>query len=152
MYKHILIATDGSPLSQQAVEHGIALAKALGARITALTVSEPFYPAAFESKFVAQYKEEVAALAAHFLDMAKDVAARSGVPCELVQVEHDQPYKAIIDTAEKRKCDAIVMASHGRGGVSAIVLGSQTVKVLTHSTIPVIVIRGQNPAAFFAAS
>jgi nucleotide-binding universal stress UspA family protein len=152
MYKHILIATDGSPLSQQAVEHGIELAKALGARVTVLTVSEPFYPAVFEPEFVERYKEQVAALAANYLNVAKDVAARSGVPCERVHVVHEQPYKAIIDTVEKRGCDAIVMASHGRRGISAIVLGSETVKVLTHSTIPVIVVRGQSPAAFFAAS
>ena len=67
-------------------------------------------------------------------------------------VEHAHPYKAIIDTAERNKCDAIVMASHGRRGVSAIVMGSETIKVLTHSAIPVIVVRGQNSAAFFAAS
>jgi nucleotide-binding universal stress UspA family protein len=69
-----------------------------------------------------------------------------------VRVEHEQPYKAIIDTAENRKCGAIVMASHGRRGLSAIVLGSETVKVLTHSTTPVIVVRAQSSAAFFAAS
>ena len=152
MYKHILIATDGSGLSEQAIGHGIALARALGARATALTVSEPFYPSAFEPKFADAYKKHVAALATKYLDVAKDAAAASGVICDLIRAEHEQPYKAIIDTAEKQKCDAIVMASHGRRGVSAIVLGSETVKVLTHSTIPVIVVREQSPGAFFAAS
>jgi nucleotide-binding universal stress UspA family protein len=75
------------------------------------------------------------------------------VLCDVVQIEHEQPYQAIIDTAEKRGCDVIVMASHGRRGVSAIVLGSETVKVLTHgAAIPVVVVRGQRPGAFFAAS
>jgi nucleotide-binding universal stress UspA family protein len=127
VYKHILIATDGSSLSEQAVEHGIALAKALGARATALTVSEPLYPSAFELKVADAYKKHVAALATKYLDVAKDAAAASGVICDLVRAEHDQPYEAIIDTSKKQKCDAIVMASHGRRGVSAIVLGSETV-------------------------
>ena len=107
---------------------------------------------AVEPKVVEQYKNHVAALATKHLDVAKDAASTSGVACNLVRVEHDQPYKAIIDTAESGKCDVIVMASHGRRGVSAILLGSETIKVLTHSTFPVIVVRGQNSAAFFAAS
>ena len=152
MYKHILIATDGSDLSAQAIEHGVALAKSLGARTTVLTVSEPFYPSAFEPKVVEQYKKHVATLASKHLDVAKDAAAASGAVCDLVCIEHEEPYKAIIDTAERNKCDVIVMGSHGRRGVSAIVLGSETVKVLTHSTIPVIVVRRQSPAGFFAAS
>lgn len=152
MYKHILITTDGSDLSQQAIEHGVALAKSVGARATVLTVSEPFYPSAFEPKMVEQYKEHAAALATKHLDIAKNAAEGVGVACDLVRVDHEQPYKAIIDTAENRKCDVIVMASHGRRGISAMVLGSETIKVLTHSTIPVIVVRGQRPAAFFAAS
>jgi nucleotide-binding universal stress UspA family protein len=152
VYNHIMIATDGSGLSEQAVEHGIALAKALGARVTALTVSEPFYPSAFGPKILEQYQKHVAALATQYLEVAKDAAAASDVVCDLMRVEHEQPYKAIIDTAERIGCDAIVMASHGRGGVAAFVLGSETVKVLTHSTIPVIVVRRQSPAAFVAAS
>jgi nucleotide-binding universal stress UspA family protein len=152
VYKHILIATDGSDLSDLAVEHGIALAKALDARVTALTVSEPFYTSAFERKSAEQDEKDVAALATKYLDVAKDEAAASGVICDLICIAHEQPYKAIIDTAEKRGCDAIVMASHGRRGVSAIVLGSETVKVLTHSTIPVIVVRKKSQSAFFSGS
>ena len=94
MYKHILIATDGSDLSWQAIEHGIALAKSVGAKVTVLTVSEHFYPSAFEPKVVEQYKKQVAALAKKYLDVAKDAASASGVDCDLVRVEHDQPYKA----------------------------------------------------------
>lgn len=152
MYKHILIPTDGSDLSEAAIGHGVALAKALGAKVTAVTVSEPFYVSAFEPGFVAAYKEQIMTLATKYLRVAKDTATASGVTCDVMQIEHAQPYQAIIDTAEKRGCDVIVMASHGRRGISAIVLGSETVKVLTHSAIPIIVVRGQRPGAFIAAS
>ncbi len=152
MYKHILIPTDGSDLSQEAIEHGIALAKAVGARVTALTVTEPFYVSAFEPSMVEQYKKHVAALATKHLGTAKNSASASNVPCELVRLEHEHPYQAIIDAAQARGCDLIVMASHGRKGISAIVLGSETVKVLTHSPIPVVVVRGQKRSDYFAAS
>jgi nucleotide-binding universal stress UspA family protein len=152
MYKHILIPTDGSDLSQMAIEHGIALAKAVGARVTALTVTEPFYAYAFEPSVVEQYKKHVAALATKHLDMAKNAASGSNVPCELVRLEHEYPYRAIIDAAEAQGCDVIVMASHGRKGISAVVLGSETVKVLTHSPVPVVVVRGQKKSDYFAAS
>jgi nucleotide-binding universal stress UspA family protein len=152
MYKHILIPTDGSDLSQQAIEHGIALAKAVGARVTALTVTEPFYVSAFEPSMVEHHKKHVAALATKHLDTAKNAASASSVPCEVVCFEHEHPYQAIIDAAQARGCDIIVMASHGRKGISAIVLGSETVKVLTHSPIPVVVVRGQKRSDYFAAS
>ena len=155
MYKHILIPTEGSVLSNKAIEHGIALAKALGANVTALTVSEPFHVSAFEPRIVEQYRKHVAALAAKHLDTAKNVASALDVACELVRVEHELPYRAIIDTATERGCDLIVMASHGRRGISAIVLGSETIKVLTHSTIPVLVCREAQSALlppYFAAS
>jgi nucleotide-binding universal stress UspA family protein len=89
-----------------------------------------------------EYKKRIAALTAKYLKVATDAAAAAGVPCDVVQVEREHPYEAIIDTARKKGCDAIVMASHGRRGVSAVVLGSETVKVLTHSNIPVVVVRG----------
>jgi nucleotide-binding universal stress UspA family protein len=152
MYKHILIPTDGSDLSQQAIEHGIALAKAVGARVTALTVTAPFYVSAFEPSMVEHYKKHVAALGTKHLDRAKNAASGSDVPCEVVCLEHEHPYQAIIDAAQARGCDVIVMASHGRKGISAIVLGSETVKVLTHSPIPVVVVRGQKRSDYFAAS
>jgi nucleotide-binding universal stress UspA family protein len=90
----------------------------------------------------AEYKKRIATLTARYLKAARDAATAAGVPCDVVQVEHEHPYEAIIDTARKKGCDAIVMASHGRRGVSAVVLGSETVKVLTHSNIPVVVVRG----------
>ena len=145
MYKHILIPTDGSELSKKAVDQGTGLAKALNAKVTAVTVSEPFHIFVAEPSMVTdtpdEYKKRVAALTAKYLKVATDAAAAAGVPCDVVQVEHAHPYEAIIDTARKRGCDAIVMASHGRRGVSAVVLGSETVKVLTHSNIPVVVVR-----------
>jgi len=145
MYKHILIPTDGSELSKKAVDQGIGLAKALNAKVTVVTVSEPFHVFAVEPGMVTdtpdEYKKRIAAVAAKYLEAAKDAATTAGVPCDVVQVEHEHPYETIIDTARKRGCDAIVMASHGRRGVSAVVLGSETVKVLTHSNIPVVVVR-----------
>ena len=146
MYKHILIPTDGSELSKKAVDQGIGLAKALNAKVTAVTVSEPFHIFSVEANMVTdtpdEYKKRIAALTAKYLKAAKDAATAAGVPCDVVQVEHEHPCEAIIDTARKKGCDAIVMASHGRRGVSAVVLGSETVKVLTHSNIPVVVVRG----------
>ena len=145
MYKHILIPTDGSELSKKAVDHGIGLAKALNAKVTAVTVSEPFHIFAVEPGMLtdtpAEYEKRIAALTGKYLKAAKDAATAAGVACDVVQVEHEHPYETIIDTARKRGCDAIVMASHGRRGVSAIVLGSETVKVLSHSTIQVVVVR-----------
>ena len=145
MYKHILIPTDGSELSKKAVDHGIGLAKALNAKVTAVTVSEPFHIFAVEPGMLTdtpdEYEKRIAALTGKYLKAAKDAATAAGVPCDVVHVEHEHPYETVIDAARKRGCDAIVMASHGRRGVSAIVLGSETVKVLTHSTIPVVVVR-----------
>ena len=88
-----------------------------------------------------RYKEHMVATAGQYLDEGKKIAATAGVECGLLHVEHEHPYKAIIDTAQKRGCDVIQMASHGRRGISAVLLGSETLKVLTHSTIPVIVCR-----------
>jgi nucleotide-binding universal stress UspA family protein len=145
MYKHILIPTDGSELSKKAIDQGTRLAKALNAKVTAITVSAPFHVFATEPGMVtdtpAEYKKRIAALAAKYLKVATDAAAAAGVPCDAVEVEHEHPYQAMIDTVKKRGCDAIVMASHGRRGISAVVLGSETVKVLTHSNVPVVVVR-----------
>ena len=145
MYKHILIPTDGPELSKLAIQEGIALAKALAARVTVLTVTTPFHVFTTDPSMIRdtpeQYRRNTEALAQQYLDVARDFAAKTGVPCDLVHVEHEHPYRAIIDTAQSRGCDAIQMASHGRRGISAVLLGSETLKVLTHSTIPVIVCR-----------
>jgi nucleotide-binding universal stress UspA family protein len=145
MYKHILLPTDGSELSTNAVKHGIDLAKRINAKITALVVTTPFHNLVVDPIVIAnsldQYRRLVAAQTAKYLDVARDAAAAVGVACDLVRIEHDQPYQAIIDTANKTGCDLIVMASHGLRGVSAIVIGSETLKVLTHTSIPVLVYR-----------
>ena len=153
MYQHILIPTDGSELSKTALKEGVALAKALGARVTVVTVTTPFD--AFAGRFgmltdtPEKYNEHMAALAGQYLDQAKKIAAAAGVPCALVQIEHEQPYQAIIKTAQDRGCDVIQMASHGRQGQLGIVLGSETLKVLTHSPIPVIVCRRPRVGVLF---
>ena len=150
MYKHILVPTDGSELSKMAIHEAVAMAKALGSRVTAVTVTSPFHVFAVEPEMIVdtieQYKKRMANVAKSYLDVARNIAAASGVTCDVVHVVHEHPYKAIIDTAEKRGCDAILMASHGRRGISAIVLGSETLKVLTHSTMPVIVYRRAHSA------
>jgi nucleotide-binding universal stress UspA family protein len=145
MYTNILIPTDGSELAGKGVQHGIALAKRIGAKVTVLTVLPPFHVFTTDTQMLedtpAQYKVRVQEHAAKTLGAVAQAAQASGVACEMVHVEHEHPYQAIIDTAEANGCDLIVMASHGRHGISAIVLGSETVKVLTHSKIPVLVHR-----------
>ena len=151
MYRHILIPTDGSELSQNAIAHGAALAKSINAKVTILTVSTPFHTFAVEPEMVTdtpeQYAKHMANRAAKYLNSAKEAAAAAGVNCDTVHVEHDHPYQAIIDAAAREPCDLIVMASHGRRGVSAMMLGSETAKVLTHSAVPVLVVRASHPAA-----
>lgn len=145
MYKHILIPTDGSDRSGKAVQHGIALAKSEGAKVSGMTVTVPFHVFALDPDSLtdtpASYQERMEAVAGKYLGQIKNAAAASGVTCDVISLEHEQPYQAIIDTAKKNGCDLIVMASHGRRGLSALVLGSETVKVLTHSSIPVLVYR-----------
>jgi nucleotide-binding universal stress UspA family protein len=145
VYSHALIPTDGSRLSTEAVTHGVEFAKETGARVTLLTVTEPFHTFALSVDQVEdtprEYRTHMHERAARVLSSAAEVAKASGVSYEEVHVEDDYPYRAIIRTAEAKGCDLIIMASHGRRGISALVLGSETVKVLTHSTIPVLVHR-----------
>jgi nucleotide-binding universal stress UspA family protein len=152
MHRHILIPTDGSDLSAEAIEYGIALAKAVGAKVTALTVTNRL---AADSPAVSNGRSSAEARVAGHLAQIASTAAEAKVSCDIVQVEHQHPYRAIIDTALSKGCDLIVMASHGRRGLPAVVLGSETVKVLTHSAIPVLVYRRSHSALFpsyFAAS
>jgi nucleotide-binding universal stress UspA family protein len=143
MYKNILIATDGSPLATHAAKQGIALAKAVGAKVTAVNVTEPFHWFAPNLPADAQpaYVQGMQQVAARALGVVADAAKSAGVSCEMAHIEAEHPYEAIIETATSKHCDLIVMASHGRSGVSAVILGSQTLKVLTHSKIPVLVYR-----------
>ena len=145
MYKHILIPTDGSEFSNKAVLQGSALARAIGARVTIVTASPTFQTFAPDPFMAVTTPEQMRQLcgndAVEMLAAAAETAKRTGAPCDTVHVEDDRPYQAIIDTATKRGCDLIFMASHGRKGLSAILLGSETIKVLTHSKIPVLVCR-----------
>jgi nucleotide-binding universal stress UspA family protein len=145
LFKNILIATDGSELAAKAVEQGVRFAKEIGAKITAVTVTEPFNmlsQAASQLEYTPfEYKTFAEAYAETVLETVWVAAKSADVACDTLHVEHEQVYQAIIDAAAARKCDLIVMASHGRRGVSAVVLGSETVKVLTHSKIPVLVYR-----------
>jgi nucleotide-binding universal stress UspA family protein len=145
MYTHILIATDGSSLSARGVDHGVNLAKALGARVTVLTVSEDFHVFSMDPEQLeetqATFREHMREQASRTLAEAAASAEAAGVVTSQMHLENHQPYLAIIRTAEGQGCDLIVMASHGRGGVSALFLGSETMKVLSHSKIPVLVVR-----------
>jgi nucleotide-binding universal stress UspA family protein len=145
MFQHILIPTDGSELAETAIRYGVALAKEQGAKITAITVSRPFHVVTLEPGMLADtpevYAKHVAERTRKYLYVVSKAAEAAGVTCDAVSLEHDQPYQAIIEAARKRNCDLIVMSSHGRSGMSAIVLGSQTLKVLTHSKLPVLVYR-----------
>ena len=139
------MATDGSDLAAKAVEQGILFAKEIAAKITAVTVTEPFHffstsPNQLEYTPI-EYKKQAEASAEKVLGIVSAAAKLAGVGCETLHVEHEHVYQEIIDAASARRCDLIVMASHGRRGVSAVVLGSETVKVLTHSKIPVLVYR-----------
>jgi nucleotide-binding universal stress UspA family protein len=138
MYTHILIPTDGSELAGKAVQHGMALAKLIGAKVTLLTVLPPEMITT-DTQMNKIRKERMQKDAEEILGAVAMQAA--GFACETIQVEHEDPYQAIIDTADSKGCDLIVMASHGRRGISAIILGSVTVKVLTHCKIPVLVYR-----------
>jgi nucleotide-binding universal stress UspA family protein len=145
MYKNILLPTDGSALAGKAVEAGIALAKATGARLTAMAAFEPFHLFAITPEQLAyneqHYGAHARAAAQTILDALAAKAEAAGVRCDTVLREADQPYQAIIDVADAGGCDLIVIASHGRRGMAAAVLGSVTQKLLAHTTTPVLVYR-----------
>ncbi|MEI7870660.1 MAG: universal stress protein [Alphaproteobacteria bacterium] len=145
MYKHILIPIDGTALSGSAVDKGLALAREIGAKVTVMMTIEPAPMMVMAMVQLTEqqnrYHQHASEQAARHLGEAAAKAKVAGVPCETVQVDHDHPYQAIIETAATKGCDLIAMASHGRRGISALVLGSETTKVLTHSTTPVLVYR-----------
>ena len=147
MFKHILIPTDGSDLSKKAVKKGIEFAKKIKARITTVHVVPEFRVVADES-FVSltpaakkRFEEESRNRAEKMLSTIVQQAKAAGVRCSAVAEANDLPYQQIIATAKSKKCDLILMASHGRRGIASVLLGSETAKVLTHSTIPVLVVR-----------
>ena len=140
MYRHILIPTDGSELAERGVAHGLALAKSLGAKVSVIFVVEPF--AEMTGRFleaVARYVELRKEQATSVLDRVANAAKEAGVSCETIQLENGQPHQAIIAAAGDRGCDLIVMSSHGRSGLSMLLIGSVTNKVLTNAKTPVLV-------------
>jgi nucleotide-binding universal stress UspA family protein len=147
MYKRILIPTDGSAVARKAVKQGVALAKAIGAKVVGF-----FSPADYRALIYAEYVSPVLVSAEQFegqaakaaekrLSFVEKTAAAAGVPYESFYLPGIAPWEAIIEAAKRKKCDLIFMGSHGRSGLAGIVLGSQTVKVLTHSKVPVLVTR-----------
>jgi nucleotide-binding universal stress UspA family protein len=147
MYKNLLLATDGSKLSGKAVAHGLGLAKAVGAKVTAFYAAPDYPMPAYADGVVYEpvSRKEYAKLAAQDADkILQGVAAEAsaaGVECKTAYAIAAAPWEAILDAAKKNKCDVIVMASHGRRGITAVLLGSETQKVLTHTKLPVIVVR-----------
>lgn len=148
MFKHILAPTDGSKLADKALKRAIEFASETGAQVTILHVT-PQFRTLMDEGFVAvssaslqkRFEQESAARAAKILAGAQRDAKAAGVVCEAVSAPSDAPYEEIVKQAKKRKCDLIMMASHGRRGISGLLLGSETAKVLTHSTVPVLVYR-----------
>ena len=148
MYKHILIATDGSELAQKAEAAALELAKALGASLTAVTVTEPWEALSMAALAergvpnpVADYDERMSAAANRILFGVTEAARKLGIKCATLHVKDKHPADGIIETAKERACDVIVMSSHGRRGISRMLLGSQATKVVTLSTVPVLVCR-----------
>lgn len=140
MFKHILLPTDGSELSRKAAASGIQLAKALGARVTGLSVVVESPVAAGIGKAMVHKDEDIKAVEAFLRELGEE-ATRQGVAHECFYVRADSPSEGIISTATRKGCDLIFMASHGRRGLTRLLLGSETMQVLTHGKIPVLVYR-----------
>lgn len=148
MYKHILVPTDGSKLSSKAVKTAVTLAKTLGAKLMGVYVMPPYVPPVYGEAVIympemtpKRYKEITAKHASEALAAIEAEAKSAGVACKTVSVTADQAWDGIVRTAHSKSCDLIVMASHGRRGLSGLLLGSETTKVLTHSKTPVLVCR-----------
>ena len=145
MYRHMLIATDGSSLAAIAVAGGLTLAKAIGARVTAVTVTDMFptgpYTPIHMPSVIERYEMAAAESAAKVLAFVSEAAEKLGITCNTVHVKDQTPSEGIITVAAENGCDLIVMASHGRRGVSRMLLGSQAQKVVTLSPVPVLVYR-----------
>ena len=145
MFKHLLVPTDGSTLSEAAIQITVTLAVESGAKVTGLHVIPEFHVLAYGTEMIADNEDRIIQAARQraddYLEVIKKAAAQAGVECNIVATSRAHPYEAIISVAAEQNCDLIVMASHGRRGISALLLGSETAKVLTHSTIPVLVYR-----------
>jgi nucleotide-binding universal stress UspA family protein len=145
MFKTILVPTDGSPLSDKAVEKAIEFARLNGSKVVGLSVSEPYpFTSLYEGAVIyepQQYEDKMRQLAEQHVQAVANAANKAGVACETVVAQSFNPHEEIIDIAKKYACDAIFMASHGRRGLNRLILGSETQKVLAHSDIPVLVLR-----------
>lgn len=149
MYKHILIATDGSELAGKGVAHGLELAKGLGSAVTFVNVSEPFPALAWGGAMagyvageeLVNYEENARKYGREVLNKCKAEADALGVRAKTLYVENRTPAEAILDVSRSEACDLIVMASHGRRGLGRLVLGSQTAEVVSLTEIPVLVVR-----------
>jgi nucleotide-binding universal stress UspA family protein len=144
MYQRILVPTDGSDITLKAVQTAIGLARALHARLDAISVKEPFpYSALSEMQPTPpqEFYDAQERIASSRVQQVVDAAAAMDVACEAHTVEALHPWEAIVDHAKAQGCDLIVMASHGRRGMAAVLLGSETQKVLTHTTVPVLIVR-----------
>jgi nucleotide-binding universal stress UspA family protein len=145
MFKHILLPTDGSKLSEVAIQKTVDFAKSIGARVTGFHVMPEFHVFTYRTEMLEDTREEFArdsrAHAEKYLAVIEKAAKDAGVQCKTASTVSDHPYEAIIQAAKEGGCDLIMMASHGRKGVQGMLLGSETHKVLTHSGIPVLVYR-----------
>lgn len=145
MYKHLLIAFDGTELAEKALEHAIDLAKASGGKVTAVNITMPWTSVAAGEVAIMFPPEDYEKSAAHEahkrLKTAAEAAEARGVPCEILHLSDAQPHKAIVETAAQKGCDLIVMGSHGRRGIAGLLLGSVAMKTLTHAHIPVLIYR-----------
>ena len=143
MYKHILIATDGSDLAQKAVQQGLDLARHLKAAVTAITVTAPWpvgeTGALMTTLPLRDYQDLVRRHAEEILAPVRNLASQLGVACEAVHVSDEHPAEGIVEHAKAKSCDLIVMASHGRRGLAKMLLGSQATRVLTYSPVPVLI-------------
>ena len=146
MFKHILIPTDGSELSQKAIRAGVELARFHGARVTGVHAIPDYhlmiaYEGAFDPVTEERIEKEARARAETYLEFIQNACREAGVPCAIACETSDHPYDAILKTADTQGCDLILLHSHGRKGLAAVLLGSETRKVLTYAKIPVMVVR-----------
>jgi len=149
MYKHLLIATDGSECASAALEKAVEFARDNAAKVTFFFVTEPFHLFTVDKEQVERVRDEFSRYsregANRHLQWARNLAQAHNVACDTAQLEHERPYEAIIQAARLKECDLIAMGSHGYGGIEAAILGSVTQKVLTHCMIPVLVYPSHTP-------
>ncbi|OGB20809.1 MAG: universal stress protein [Burkholderiales bacterium RIFCSPLOWO2_02_FULL_57_36] len=145
MFKTILVPTDGSELSEKSIRGAVELAKLAGGRIIAISVAEPYpFTPSVEGAFAPDlnlYEKQMQKFAEMHVEKVAEIAAKAGVPCETHVAHSFNPYEEIVNAAREHHCDVILMASHGRKGLNKLFIGSETQKVLAHSSIPVMVFR-----------